>query len=137
MDLYDIVRIDHFRGFEAFWSVTYGDKTAINGRWIKAPGTELFAAIKKALPEANIIAEDLGVITREVEELIDFTGYPGMKVLQFAFDSNDDSDFLPHNYNRNAVVYTGTHDNENRECMVRQCLQVRSGNGRALSGNFP
>lgn len=112
MDLYDIVRIDHFRGFEAFWSVPYGDKTAINGRWIKAPGTELFAAIKKALPEANIIAEDLGVITREVEELIDFTGYPGMKVLQFAFDSNDDSDFLPHNYNRNAVVYTGTHDNE-------------------------
>ncbi len=112
MDLYDIVRIDHFRGFEAFWAVPFGEKTAINGTWTKAPGKELFAAIKAALPEAKIIAEDLGVITPEVEELIAFTGYPGMKVLQFAFDSNDDSDFLPHNYNRNAVVYTGTHDNE-------------------------
>jgi 4-alpha-glucanotransferase len=112
MDLYDIVRIDHFRGFEAYWAVPYGEKTAINGQWIKAPGKELFTAIKAALPEAKIIAEDLGVITPEVEQLIEFTGYPGMKVLQFAFDSNDDSDFLPHNYQRNAVVYTGTHDNE-------------------------
>ncbi|AHC13618.1 4-alpha-glucanotransferase [Salinispira pacifica] len=112
MDLYDIVRIDHFRGFEAYWAVPYGDTTAVNGQWVKAPGKELFTAIMKALPEADIIAEDLGVITPEVEKLIAFTGYPGMKVLQFAFDSNDDNDFLPHNYVKNAVVYTGTHDNE-------------------------
>lgn len=110
--LYDVVRIDHFRGFEAYWEIPYGDKTAENGEWVKGPGMPLFKAIKKALGDVNIIAEDLGFLTQEVLDLRDYTGFPGMKILQFAFDPREESDYLPHNYPVNSVSYTGTHDNE-------------------------
>ena len=117
-ELVDIVRIDHFRGFEAYWSIPYGDPTAVNGQWITGPGLELFTAIKKALGTLPIIAEDLGVITDGVRKLRDDAGFPGMKVLQFAFDPNEAgrdgmvNAFLPHMYAQNSVVYTGTHDND-------------------------
>lgn len=116
--LVDILRIDHFRGFEAFWSIPYGDKTAVNGKWIKGPGIDLFNTIKARLGELPIIAEDLGVITDGVRKLRDDCAFPGMKVLQFAFDPNEAGKlgmvnaFLPHNYDKNCVVYTGTHDND-------------------------
>lgn len=110
----DILRIDHFRGFEAYWSVPYGEETAINGQWIKAPGYELFTAIKNALgDDLPIIAEDLGVITPEVDALRESFGFPGMKVLQFAYDSTGENDYLPHKYQSPlCVCYTGTHDND-------------------------
>lgn len=110
-DLYDIVRIDHFRGFDEYFSIPYGDKTAQNGHWKKGPGIELFKYIKENLGEVEIIAEDLGFLTESVINLVNETGYAGMKVLQFAFDVREESDYLPHNYHRNCVVYTGTHDN--------------------------
>ena len=110
--LYDIVRIDHFRGFDAYCNVPYGDKTAENGKWCKGPGYELFATMKKNLGDKNVIAEDLGFLTKSVLRLVKKCGYPGMKILQFAFDSKEESDYLPHNYNKNCVVYTGTHDND-------------------------
>jgi 4-alpha-glucanotransferase len=110
--LYDIIRIDHFRGFAAYWSVPYGEKTAIHGKWIPGPGKELFDVIQGELGEVPIIAEDLGVITEDVEELRDSFDLPGMKILQFAFDSGEANDYLPHNYVKNCVVYTGTHDND-------------------------
>ncbi|MBE0637615.1 MAG: 4-alpha-glucanotransferase [Bacteroidales bacterium] len=110
--LYDYVRIDHFRGFEAFWSVPYGEPTAINGEWIKAPGDELFEAIRNELGELPIIAEDLGIITAEVDALRMKYGFPGMKILQFAFHSDDGVKYLPHTYTDNFIVYTGTHDND-------------------------
>ncbi len=110
----DILRIDHFRGFEAYWSIPYGEETAIKGQWIKAPGYELFNAIKNNLGESlPIIAEDLGIITPEVTALREHFGFPGMKVLQFAFESVGESDYLPHRYqNPLCVCYTGTHDND-------------------------
>ncbi|HOJ36919.1 MAG TPA: 4-alpha-glucanotransferase [Ignavibacteriales bacterium] len=108
----DIVRIDHFRGFEAFWEIPAGSPNAIKGKWVKAPGKELFQAIKDEFGDLPIIAEDLGVITPEVEELRDSFGLPGMKVLQFAFGKDGEKKFLPHNYIQNCVVYTGTHDND-------------------------
>lgn len=111
-ELYDYVRIDHFRGFEAYWSVPYGDTTAINGQWITAPGDELFEAIRKELGELPIIAEDLGVITAEVDALRLKYEFPGMKILQFAFHSDDGAKYLPHTYSDNFIVYTGTHDND-------------------------
>lgn len=107
----DLMRIDHFRGFEAFWSVPGDEKVAINGEWVKAPGEELFQILQDTLGELPIIAEDLGVITPEVEALRDRFGFPGMKVLQFAFDSDASNAFLPFNHRANYVVYTGTHDN--------------------------
>lgn len=110
--LYDIVRIDHFRGFESYWEVLYGENTAANGRWVKGPGMKLFNAIKEALGEIDIIAEDLGFLTEEVIQFRIESGYPGMKILQFAFDSKEESDYLPHNYDKNCVVYIGTHDND-------------------------
>ncbi len=108
----DIARIDHFRGFAACWEIPGGDQTAERGRWVEAPGRELFAAIRKALGELPIIAEDLGVITPDVEKLRDDFGLPGMRILQFAFSSDPKNIDLPHNYHRNVVVYTGTHDND-------------------------
>jgi 4-alpha-glucanotransferase len=111
-DIYDIVRIDHFRGFDEYWAVPYGDETAINGEWRKGPGYGLFEAIKKALGNRAVIAEDLGFLTPSVLKLVKKTRYPGMKVLQFAFDPREESDYLPHNYGKNCVVYTGTHDND-------------------------
>lgn len=109
--LYDVVRIDHFRGFDEYYSIPYGDKDALNGRWEKGPGIDLFNSLKENLGELDIIAEDLGFLTDSVRKLLSDTGYPGMKILQFAFDSREESDYLPHNYDRNCVVYTGTHDN--------------------------
>lgn len=110
--LYDILRIDHFRGFDEYWSIPYGDPTAEKGKWVKGPGYDIFDTMKKKLGDKAVIAEDLGFLTDTVLELVAKTGYPGMKVLQFAFDSREDSDYLPHNYTRNSVVYTGTHDND-------------------------
>jgi len=112
MNLYDALRIDHFRGFSAYWSIPYGDKTAVNGEWISAPGRELFKKVREELGELPIIAEDLGVITEDVVALIEEFGMPGMKVLQFAFGSSEDNPYLPHNYDKNSLVYTGTHDND-------------------------
>jgi 4-alpha-glucanotransferase len=111
-ELFDIVRVDHFRGFEAAWHVSVKAKTARNGRWIKGPGERLFDAIQKALGPLPIIAEDLGVITPEVEALRDRYNFPGMKILQFAFDSGPTNPDLPHNHVKHGVVYTGTHDND-------------------------
>lgn len=110
--LYDVTRIDHFRGFESYWEIPYGDETAVKGTWVKGPGIKLFHAIKEALGEINIIAEDLGFLTDQVMNFRVQSGYPGMKVLQFAFDAREESDYLPHNYDKNCVVYTGTHDND-------------------------
>jgi 4-alpha-glucanotransferase len=114
--LVDSLRLDHFRGFEAYWEVPAGEKTAVNGRWVKGPGAGLFTALQHALKrdfgQLPLIAEDLGVITPAVEKLRDRFGLPGMKVLQFAFDQDADNEYLPHNYLSNCVVYTGTHDND-------------------------
>lgn len=112
LKLYDVVRIDHFRGFESYWKIPYGDETAINGEWVKGPGMSLFNAIKAELGDINVIAEDLGFLTDEVIEFLDETGFPGMKVLQFAFDAREESNYLPHTYSRNCIAYTGTHDND-------------------------
>ncbi len=110
--LCDIVRIDHFRGFEAYWEIPATEKTAQNGRWVKGPGAELFNALHGALGQLPIIAEDLGVITPDVEALRDRFGFPGMRILQFAFGSGPDNPYLPHNHIRETVIYTGTHDND-------------------------
>ena len=108
---YDIVRIDHFRGFEAYWSVPYGDTTAKGGKWVTGPGMAFINALKKGLPRLELIAEDLGFLTPEVLQLRDDSGWPGMKILGFAFDSREPSEYLPYNYPVNSVCYTGTHDN--------------------------
>lgn len=110
--LYDIVRIDHFRGFDEYYAIPYGDATAEHGKWEPGPGYEIFQALKSQLGRIQVIAEDLGFLTPSVIRLVKKTGYPGMKILQFAFDSREESDYLPHNYTRNCVVYTGTHDND-------------------------
>ncbi len=112
LELFDIVRIDHFRGFSEYWAVPYGEKTAINGEWLPCPGDALFSSLKEEFGELPIIAEDLGVITDDVVALREKFGFPGMKILQFAFDSDEDNDYLPHTYDSNFVVYTGTHDND-------------------------
>ena len=109
---FDIARIDHFRGFAACWEIPGGDRTAERGRWVAAPGRELFTAIRDALGKLPIIAEDLGVITPDVEALRDDFGFPGMRILQFGFSSDSKNTDLPHNYHKNVVVYTGTHDND-------------------------
>ena len=110
--IYDVLRIDHFRGFDEYWFVPYGDPPAENGHWEKGPGYELFDVMKKKLGRKKVIAEDLGFLTPSVIRLVKKTGYPGMKILQFAFDAGNDSEYLPHNYDKNCVVYTGTHDND-------------------------
>ena len=110
--LYDTVRIDHFRGFDEYYSIPFGDQTAERGHWEKGPGMDLFNTVKEKLGDVDVIAEDLGYLTESVIEMVKESGYPGMKVLQFAFDSREESDYLPHNYERNCVVYTGTHDND-------------------------
>lgn len=114
-ELYDVVRIDHFRGFDEYYSIPYGDATAVNGHWDKGPGLSLFQKVEECLGWHEVIAEDLGYVTDSVRELVKNTGFPGMKVLEFAFDSRDTgsaNDYLPHNYIENCVAYTGTHDNE-------------------------
>ena len=110
--LYDVLRIDHFRGLESFWAVPFGDQDAMGGHWVKGPGMDLVGLIQRTFPQLAIIAEDLGYLTDDVRKLLEDSGLPGMKVLQFAFDSREESDYLPHNYRNNSVVYTGTHDNE-------------------------
>ena len=108
----DLVRIDHFRGFDAYWEIPASETTAVKGRWVKGPGSDFFEVMRARLGDLPIVAEDLGVITPEVEALRDQFTFPGMKILQFAFGGERNSDFLPHNYEPNSVVYTGTHDNE-------------------------
>ena len=109
--LCDVLRIDHFRGFESYYSIPYGHETAEFGHWEKGPGISFFQTLNRKLGEVPVIAEDLGFLTPEVLKLVADTGYPGMKVLQFAFDAREDSDYLPYNYDANSIVYTGTHDN--------------------------
>ena len=109
---FDMIRIDHFIGFQNYFAVPFGHKTAVLGEWKKGPGVDLFHVIKHELGHVDIIAEDLGVITDDVRQLLKTTGFPGMKLLQFAFDSREESDYIPHLYERNTIAYTGTHDNE-------------------------
>jgi 4-alpha-glucanotransferase len=111
LQLFDLVRLDHFRGFEAYWEVPGDAETAINGTWVTGPGASLFETLTRALGPMPIVAENLGLITPEVERLREQFGYPGMAILQFAFDGQD-SNFIPHRYTRDLVVYTGTHDND-------------------------
>jgi len=111
-ELVDIVRIDHFRGFAAYWEIPAAEMTAINGRWVPGPGTALFEAVATALGRVQIIAEDLGVITPEVDALRQNCAFPGMRIFQFAFGSGNGNAYLPHNHDHDTVVYTGTHDND-------------------------
>lgn len=112
LSMYDMVRIDHFRGFESYYTIPFGDPTAENGEWVKGPGIGLFKAINKKLGKINVIAEDLGFLTQEVSDMLAESGYPGMEVMQFAFDPSGNSTYLPHNHEANSICYTGTHDNE-------------------------
>ncbi|NOQ15032.1 MAG: 4-alpha-glucanotransferase, partial [Methyloprofundus sp.] len=112
LEMFDILRIDHFRGFEAAWEVPANEDTAMNGEWVKAPGKALLSALKKEFGNIPLVAEDLGIITAEVDELRTEFNLPGMKILQFAFGDTAANPYLPHNYVPNTVVYTGTHDND-------------------------
>ena len=112
LKLYDVVRIDHFRGFDEYYSIPYGNETAVDGAWMPGPGMDFFYTIEERLGKLNIIAEDLGFLTESVLQMLSASGFPGMKVVQFAFDPNGGSAYLPHNYPENSVVYTGTHDND-------------------------
>ena len=113
--LFDIIRIDHFRGLESYWAVPYGAATAKSGRWRKGPGMDLVGTLTSWFPGLSFIAEDLGFLTPEVRRLLEDSGLPGMKVLEFAFDAREPSNYLPHTYNRHCVCYVGTHDNETVE----------------------
>ena len=112
LTLYDMIRLDHFRGFEAYWSISAEDKTAVDGQWVKAPGHELFQRLKEVFGDLPFIAEDLGLITPEVDELREHFGMPGMRILQFGFSDRGAHLYLPHRYAPNTVAYTGTHDND-------------------------
>ena len=113
LNMYDIVRIDHFRGFDAFYAIEYGKPDAVEGEWLKGPGSDFFNRVKQEFGETPpLIAEDLGTITDDVRALLRFSGMPGMKVMQFGFAPGEDSDYLPHNYPKNSVAYIGTHDND-------------------------
>lgn len=112
LELVDVIRLDHFRGFDAYWEIPAGKPTAQEGRWVKAPGTQLLQCLREALGGLPLIAEDLGIITPEVEALRDDFGLPGMRILQFAFGGGADNPYLPHNFTRRTVAYTGTHDND-------------------------
>ena len=137
--LYDVVRIDHFRGFDEYFSIPYGDRTAHNGHWEKGPGMHLFWRIQECLGWKDVIAEDLGYVTDSVRQLVKDSGFPGMKVLEFAFDSRDTgsaNDYLPHNYPVNSVVYTGTHDNETLTGWFRDILPEERRTVRRYLNNF-
>ncbi|MDB9313006.1 4-alpha-glucanotransferase [Spirulina sp. CS-785/01] len=112
LEYVDLVRIDHFRGFEAYWQVPFGETTALSGEWVEAPGEDFFETLRNKLGYLPVLAEDLGIITPEVEALRDQFGFPGMKILLFAFSEGADHPYLPHNFPRNCLVYTGTHDND-------------------------
>lgn len=121
LELYDIVRIDHFRGLESFYCIDPVTKDAMNGQWVKAPGKELFDQVNLEIKDAKIIAEDLGIITDEVRDLLEYTGFPGMKIVQFGFSSDASNLNLPHNYPKNSVAYTGTHDNNSLAEWLKTC----------------
>jgi 4-alpha-glucanotransferase len=127
LEMVDIIRIDHFRGFDAYWKIPGDATTAINGEWIKGPGEKLFNSFKKAFGELPIIAEDLGVITDSVEKLRDQFDFPGIKILQFGLGENGDNKFLPHNHIKNCVVHTGSHDNETTKGFLESERQKNSG----------
>ncbi len=136
--LFDMVRIDHFRGLEAAWEIPAADETAINGLWVQAPGYALLEAIKQRFPNMTLIAEDLGVITAEVNTLREKYALPGMKILQFAFGGQDDNPYLPHNTEANSVVYTGTHDNDTSLGWYNSIGEYERGNfERYFAGYLP
>ena len=112
LNIYDLIRIDHFRGFSEYYEIPSPEHTAVNGHWERGPGIDIFNYLRQELGELPIIAEDLGFLNGEVKEMLKESGFPGMKVLQFAFDSCENNDYLPHNYTKNCVIYTGTHDND-------------------------
>lgn len=130
--LYDVVRIDHFRGFDEYYSIPYGDTTAVNGKWMPGPGIDFFRTVEEKLGKLNIIAEDLGFLTESVLKLLEDTGFPGMKVIQFAFDSREAANYLPHTYTPNCVVYTGTHDNTT----TRDWYHVVGSEGRKFAKEY-
>ncbi|HEY9856772.1 MAG TPA: 4-alpha-glucanotransferase [Stenomitos sp.] len=132
--MFDIVRIDHFRGFAACWAIPYGDENAVRGWWMKAPGHQLFETLEAHLGRLPIMAEDLGVITPDVERLRDRFGFPGMKVLQFAFGSDRANPYLPENHTVNSVVYTGTHDNDTTLGWYRQATRKERTTLRRYTG---
>ena len=111
-ELYDVIRVDHFRGFDEYYAIPAGNRTAAGGRWEKGPGMKLFNALQKEVGPGRVIAEDLGYVTQSVKQLVRDSGYPGMKVIEFAFDSRESGDYMPYNYPKHCVVYTGTHDNQ-------------------------
>ena len=144
--LYDILRIDHFRGFASYFVISNGEKTARNGKWQVGPGKALFDEVSKRIPNAKIIAEDLGYITDDARELLAYCGFPGMKVLQFAFSGDDDNEYLPKNYKSdNCIVYTSTHDSdcapswcknatgETLACFKKECLRISGGANRTYA----
>jgi 4-alpha-glucanotransferase len=112
LKIYDVIRIDHFRGFESYYAIPYGADDATDGKWKKGPGSQFFEYLNGKFEDLPIIAEDLGFMTDEVKKMLTASGYPGMKVLEFAFNDDEDSEYLPHNCHKNCVVYTGTHDND-------------------------
>ena len=118
-ELFDVMRLDHFRGLESYYAIPYGDKTARNGYWKPGPGKEFVDVVKGAVSNASIIAEDLGFLTDEVRELLKYSKYPGMKIVQYAFDATETGENIPYNYTANSVVYTGTHDNDTVKGWVR------------------
>ena len=131
-DLYDVVRVDHFRGFDEYYSIPAGEPTAMHGAWKKGPGISIFKKMKETFGNVDIIAEDLGFLTPSVLKLLEDTGFPGMKVLQFAFDSREASNYLPYFYPHNCVVYTGTHDNDT----IKSWFQELSPADRKLAVNY-
>ena len=137
--LYDVLRIDHFRGFDEYFAIPYGDETAEHGWWEKGPGMDLFRTISEKLGPRDIIAEDLGYMTDTVKQLVADSGYPNMRVIEFAFDERDTgnaSDYLPHNYPRNCVVYTGTHDNETLVSWFQDITAAERKQAREYLNNF-
>lgn len=146
LKMFDVLRIDHFRGFASIWEVPAEDKTAENGQWTKSAGAELFSSLKKAFGDLPIIVEDLGFITQEVEQLRDAFGFPGMKILQYAWGGDARNDYLPHNFSRNCVVYPGTHDNNTvvgwfQDDSTRQeerefCLKYLNSDGKEIHWDF-
>ena len=132
LKLYDVVRIDHFRGFDEYYSIPFGETTARNGHWEKGPGIEFFNILKKEIPNLPVIAEDLGYLTPSVIQLVKDTGFPGMKIIEFAFDSREAGNYLPYTYDKNCVVYTGTHDNQT----IRGWIDEMNVKDRALAYGY-
>ena len=132
--LYDMIRIDHFRGFESYWAVPDGETTATIGEWRKGPGLELVNTLTNWFPQISFIAEDLGILTDEVRELLKDSGLPGMKVLEFAFGGEEPSDYQPHRYEKNCVCYTGTHDNTTLSAWLKQASKKELARVKTYAG---